>query len=312
MRRRILVYLVVGTALAFAVSGSLTGAQRKSESEVIGVAVTIPPLADFVEQVGAGHVRVTVMVPPGANPHTWEPTPRQLVELNRARLYVKVGSGLEFELVWVDKLLEMNKDIAVVDTSKGIQLFKMVHEDTTEAKKGNPRLPEEHGAEHHDKGYDPHIWLSPRNVTIMVENIYHALVSIDPTHQAEYTVNKALYLGKLDELDRSIRGHLKEVNNGKFMVFHPSWGYFARDYGLKQIPIEIEGKEPSPRDLIQLVEQAKKLNIKVIFVSPQFSTKSAEVIAREIGGRTVFVDSLAQNYIENMYAVARELLRVME
>ena len=312
MRRRILVYLVVGTALAFAVSSSLTGAQGKSESEVIGVAVTIPPLADFVEQVGADHVRVTVMVPPGANPHTWEPTPRQLVELSRARLYVKVGSGLEFELVWVDKFLEMNKDITVVDTSKGIQLFKMVHEDTTEAKKGNPRLSEERGAEHHDKGYDPHIWLSPRNAKVMVENIYHALVSIDPTNQAEYAVNKALYFSKLDELDRSIRTYLKEVNNGKFMVFHPSWGYFARDYGLKQIPIEIEGKEPSLRDLIQLVEQAKKLNIKVIFVSPQFSTKSAEVVAREIGGRTASVDFLAQNYIENMYTVARELLLVME
>jgi len=266
----------------------------------IGVVVSIAPQADFVEAVDGEKVIVTVMVPPGADPHTYEPTPSQMVGVSKAKMYAKVGSGVEFELAWMDKISQQNKKMLVVDCSKGIQMIGM------EENHGD-----EDGGEQH-QGEDPHIWLSPQNAKLMVWNICSGLIQVDPKNEAYYTRNRDEYLMKLDALDKDIQEGLSKVINRRFMVFHPAWGDFARDYNLEQIPIAIGGKEPSAKDIADLIQKARELGIKIIFAEPQFNPRSAETIAKEIGGRVVFIDPLAEDYISNMRLVLDELVKAME
>lgn len=247
------------------------------------VIVTIPPQAEFVEKVGGDKVQVTVMVPPGYSPHTYEPKPSQLKEVEKAKIYFTVGSGIDFEITWLDKLRETNRGMLVVNCSEGIQIIDR----------------------------DPHVWLSPRNAKIMVNNVYKALVQVDPANEEYYHENMKAYLKDLDDLDGEIKTLFSNVTNRIFIVYHPSWGYFARDYGLIQIPIEREGKEPTAASIAALIEQAKRLNIKVVVVSPQFNVKSAEVIADEIGGKIISADPLAKDYINNLRSIALKLSEAM-
>jgi len=249
----------------------------------IRVAVTILPQAEFVEKIGGEKVEVTVMIPPGASPHTYEPTPRQLIELSNTKIYFQVGSGVDFELSFLNKILEANREMLVVNCSEGIKIMDR----------------------------DPHVWLSPRNAKKMVMNIYKALIQVDPENSNYYRKNLESYLKELDNLDRDIREILRNVTRRCFMIYHPAWGYFARDYNLTQIPVEKHGKEPTARGLIALIDQAMRLNVKVIFVSPQFDKKKAETIAENIHGRIVFLDPLAKDYVENLRSAALELARSM-
>lgn len=257
--------------------------KSQTSNDKIGVVVTVGPQEEFAKRVGGDRVNVMVMVPQGADPHTYEPLPNQMKQVQDAEIYFIVGSGIEFELAWMDKLTAMNPQMEVVNTSQGIELLP-----NTEEHEGN----------------DPHVWVSPKNAKIMVENIYTKLVEIDPENKDYYQKNRDEYLNKLDELDKNTTKILSNQKNRNIMVYHPSWAYFCRDYDLKQIPIESQGKEPTPQGIASLIDQARRDNIRVIFVSPQFSSSNAQVIAREIGGRVVVVNPLSNNYIENMKTVA--------
>jgi len=186
----------------------------------------------------------------------------------------------------------------VVDTSKGITLMEMKEH--------------HHEEDNSRSGTDPHIWLSPANVKIMVQNICDSLILIDPANETYYKQNKEEYIRDLEVLDSDISQSLSGYQNHTFMVFHPSWGYFARDYDLTMIAVEIEGKEPSVSDMAHLIKTAKENDIKVIFVQPQFSTKSAEVIAKEIGGSVVPVDPLAKDYLTNLREVANSIAQSLK
>jgi zinc transport system substrate-binding protein len=297
MRRVSLIF-----SLCFAVLTVCGCAKDRVGTGKLGVVVSIVPLQEFAEKIGGDKVEVSVMVPPRATPHTYEPTPEQLVSVSKAKAYVKVGSPLEFELSWLDKILSTNRNMLVIDASKGVEFIKMEYED------------EEHGHEEESgkEGYDPHIWLSPKNAGIMVENIYEGLISVDMDSKEYYTKNKESYMNELNSLDTYIEQSLSGKSNRKFMVYHPSWGYFARDYAVEQIPIEKEGKEPTVKGVKQVVEQARESGIKVIFASPQFNTASAEVIAREINGRMVLIDPLAKDYIANIRRVAQAFSEAMD
>jgi len=274
--------------------------QEGEASDKIGIIVTIPPQAEFAEKVGGENVDVTIMVPPGASPHTYDPTPSQIVEVARAEIYAKVGSGINFELVWIDKLTAQNDDILIVDCSEGVQLIEMAGI-------------EEHEEEDHAHGtMDPHIWMSPMNARIMVQNICDGLVQVDPANRAYYEANRDAYLLSLEQLDQDIRDGLSQVTNRIFMVYHPAFGYFAEAYDLTMLPIEAEGKEPTAAELVRLIDTAKEHNIKIIFASPQFNPQSAEVIADKIGGRVVFIDSMARDYINNLRTLLGELVVAME
>ncbi len=253
-------------------------------ADKIGVTVTVLPQREFVERVGGDRVDVAVMIPPGASPHTYEVTPAQMVQLSRARIYGKVGSPIEFELSWLDRLLAQNRDILVVDCSRGIDLIKSDDPD--------------------EPGLDPHIWTSPRNAGIMVQNICTGLVQADPQNRQYYEDNRDSYLKELGDLDAEMVALLKNAGNRSFIVYHPAWGYFARDYGLRQLGIEQEGKEPKAAYMARLIDEARRQNIEVIFVSPEFDSRNAEAIAHEIGGRVVIIDPLAGDYLSNMRQVA--------
>ena len=288
-------------ALMFIIVPVIIATSCRQEEEIVqntGVAVTILPQAEFVESVGGEQVHITVMVPPGANLHTYEPTPSQMTELARAEMYTKVGSGVEFELVWMDKLADINKDMLIVDCSRGVRLM--------ETAAGHEGEEPEHSA------MDPHIWMSPLNVIIMVQNICEGLVQGDPGNKGYYEQNRDDYVRKLIELDRDIRSGLAGVTNRTFMVYHPAFGYFAREYGLTMLPVEVEGKEPTTKSLIHLIEQAKEYKIKVIFTAPQFNPESARVIADALGGRVILMDPLARDYVVNMRNLLSELVEVME
>ena len=261
-------------------------------SDKIGVMVTVLPQVEFVSAVGGGRVDVTAMVPPGANPHTYEVTPAQMARLSTAKVYFKVGSPIECELTWLDKLTAQNKHMTVVDCNKGIGLIESTDPD--------------------EPGIDPHTWTSPQNVKIMVNNICGGLVHLDPMNKNYYEGNRDSYLQKLDALDSDIKLALEGAFNRTFIVYHPAWGYFAREYGLLQLGIEKEGKEPQAAYMARLINEARDKNIRVICISPQFDTRSAQAIAREIGGNVVSIDPEGRDYLDNMRKVAdafREALK---
>jgi zinc transport system substrate-binding protein len=276
------------------------GCEKTRAEEQINVVTTIMPLQYFIEAIGGKKISATVMVSPGANPHTYEPIPSQMKALNNADLYVKVGSGIEFELAWMDKIKGLNKNMAVCDASKGIRLISMQEHAC------NPG----HEAEAHFHGQrDPHIWLSPDNAILIAANIRDALIKLDPKEREFYKKNFSAIAIELDKLKRDIHDKLDKIENRKFMVFHPAWGYFAADFGLVQISAECSGKEPTPRQLKELIKLARDQEIKVIFVSPQFSQRSANVVAREIRGKVVVIDPLSGDYIENLRKTAKAIYK---
>ncbi|MCC7573851.1 MAG: zinc ABC transporter substrate-binding protein [Candidatus Methanofastidiosum sp.] len=277
--------------LTFLIALSLGCANEKttdSDGRIV-VYATVSPQKEMIEAVGGEKVNVNIIVPQGGDPHTADLKPSQLADLSKAKIYFMVGSGIEFEVKSMDKIKDLNKNMIVVDSSKGIGLIEMVEDD------------------HNEDGNDPHIWTSLRNGKIMVQNIYEGLIAADPNNKEYYLKNRDDYLEKLDEADNYIINELKDMDNRSFMIFHPSWGYFAKDYNLNQIAIEIEGKEPTLQSLAHTIEEAKEQNIKVIFVSPGFSSKAAEIITKEIGGKTEVIDPLAENYIENLKITANKI-----
>lgn len=260
--------------------------------EPIIVAVSVLPQAEFVEKVGGDKVKTVVIVPSGADPHTYEPSPKEVQEISKAKMFVTVGVGMPFEEGWIENFESMDTGTVIVNCSKGIEL-RNLEEHQHEGE-------EENESDEDAEELDPHIWTSPVNAKIMVEEIYEGLVELDPENETYYAQNKDAYLEELDALDERIREKLNGSEGRNFMVYHPAWGYFAKEYGLNMIPVEIEGKEPSAQDLAELVDLAKENNVTVIFVQAQFSTRSAEVLAQEIGGEVVAVDPLAKDYIANM------------
>jgi zinc transport system substrate-binding protein len=211
---------------------------------------------------------------------------------------------VEFELTWMDKLIAQNEDMLVVDCSQGVQLREMVTPDEHDHEDAEDE--QEHGA------MDPHIWMSPVNAQIMVRNITDGLIQVDLENRSYYEQNRDAYLQELARLDQDIRDSLAAVQNRVFMVYHPAFGYFAGNYDLTMLPIEDEGKEPTPAGLQHLIEQAVEHDIHVVFAEPQFNPQSAEVIADAIDGRVVLTDPLARDYIENLRAIADEFVRAME
>ena len=246
-------------------------------TDALHITVSIAPQKYFVERIGGEHVTVNVMVQPGASPATYEPRPEQLTALSEAAAYVSIG--VPFEGAWLDKIASANPQMLMVDTTKGLERM----------------------------GQDPHIWLSPTLAKTQAQTIYEALAQLDPAHEAEYEANLDSFIADVDALDADIRKTLNKAPSKKFMVFHPAWGYFARDYGLEMIPIEVGRQEPSAAELAALITEAKEEGIEVIFAQPEFSTRAAETIAREIGGEVLLISPLAPDWLDNLRRAAETL-----
>lgn len=276
-------------------------------AETIPVFVSIAPQKYFVQKIGGERVSVGVMVQPGANPATYEPKPRQMAELSKAKAYFAIG--VPFEDIWLDRIAAANSEMKVVHTEQGIQRVPMAAHHHHDGEDRHHEGSEEHGsdppaaaAEH--QGLDPHIWLAPPLVKIQIRSILSTLKAIDPIHQDAYEANCRRFAAEIDQLDGRIRQVFQGFQGLRFIVFHPAWGYFARAYGIEQVPIEIEGKAPKSAQLKELIHHAREARIKIIFVQPQFSTKSAQLVAGEIGGQVSFADPLAEQWAENLQTVA--------
>lgn len=278
------------------------GARNAAAQGTLQTFVSIVPQTYFVQKIGGERVRVAPMVRPGASPASYEPKPGQMVALTQASVYFAVG--VPFEKTWLGRIQASNPNMLVVHTESGIAKIAMKGHVHQEAEAGS-RQREKGSPENHEGILDPHVWLAPHLVIIQARNILRAFTQVDPAHRSSYEANYLRFCGEIAALDAELMtlfGDLKDA--GAFMVFHPAWGYLAEAYGLHQIPVEIEGKEPRPAELERLVRYARDRGVKVVFVQPQFSTKSAEVVASAIGGRIAIADPLAADWAENLRRVA--------
>jgi zinc transport system substrate-binding protein len=256
------------------------------------VAVSILPQKYFVEKVGGQLVEVEAMVPPGATPETYEPRPGQMSALSRSRIYF--ACGVPFETTWLSKIISVNPKIVVIRTEKDIKKRAI------EA--------HSHGGGPHEETGDPHIWLSPPLVILQARTIFEALAATDPQNRASYETNYKEFVSELVELDLYLsRLFGTRAKSGSFLVFHPAWGYFADAYGLKQAPVEVEGKEPKAKELDEFIKHARELGAKAIFVQPQYSPKTAQTIAEAVGATLVQADDLAPDWKKNLLQVAWQI-----
>jgi zinc transport system substrate-binding protein len=264
---------------------------QAQDDDLLQVTVSILPQQYFVERIGGDRVAVNVMVQPGESPGTYEPTAQQLIALSESAAYFSIG--VPFERAWLDRIADVNPNMLMVDTTHGIQRVGM----------------QDHGADLPDdyvtpEKPDPHVWLSPELVAVQANNIFQFLAALDPANRDFYRENLDAFLADIADLQTDIHETLDGVENRSFIVFHPAWGYFADEFGLTMIPVEVGGQEPSARELADLINQAQGLNVSVIFAQPEFSTTAAQTIADEIGGEVMLISPLNPNWLENMQNVA--------
>ncbi len=304
--RKGFVILVLALAMSLAI-GVLVYAKDTAAGKVKAF-VSILPVSYFVERVGGPHVDVNVLVGAGQDPHTFDATPQLMVKLAKAQVLFKIG--FPFEEALVKKIRSTFKNVEVVDLQQGIKLRAMTEEEA-EAEEAEHEHGHEHGEEHghsHDAGeMDPHTWLDPQLAKIQARTIADALIRIDPSHQAEYEKNLKEFQTDLDNVHAQLTKALAPVKGKSFFVFHPAYGYFGDAYGLKQVAVQLGGKEPTGRQLARLIDLAKEDGVRVIFVQPQFSIKSAEALANAIGGAAVPLDDLAPDYLKNLQDMAAKL-----
>ena len=279
------------------------------------ITVNIQPQKYFVEKIVKDKYEINVMVKPGSSPHNYEPKPSQMKSLADSKVYFQIGEPSE--KVWIEKFKQNAKNTLFVDSTVGIEKIAMAkhthhdeeandeHDHEHEGQDHDHDDHEEHGHEH--SGLDPHIWLDPNLVKIQAKNIYETMAKVDSQNSEFFKKNYEEFLKELDTLDTNIKNILSPYKDKAFMVFHPSWGYFAKRYDLEQISIEIEGKEPKPNELVELVEEAKKHDIKIVFVAPQFSQKSAQTISKSINANVVAIDPLSGNWSEDLLKTANEI-----
>jgi zinc transport system substrate-binding protein len=305
-RHRLLAVLMAGllwlcgATLGFAKGGGENRATTNAQ-QTLSVFLSILPQAYFAERIGGERVRVEVLVKPGQDPHTFEPTPQQMARLAEADAFLRIG--VEFENTLMPRIQSTMKDLLVVDCREGIRLRRMDGHAHDEDEQEAVEQAEEHGSG--QEGSDPHIWLSVRNAIRIAATMHQSFLRMDPAGKELYDRGYGQLIDELQSLDRRIAGILAAVKGKPFFVFHPSFGYFADDYGLEQIAVETGGSEPSARQLARLIEQARGSGVRVIFVQPQFSRKSAETVAAEIGGAVIPIDPLARDYIRNLEQMAR-------
>ena len=265
-------------------------------SENLAIACTIPPQGEYIKAIEGNETRIMVMVPPGASPHTFEPTPSQIAELESADMYIYLGSGIEFENQWLERIKSMYPDLPLVNASENITLFLNDEENQEELSNVNKS--------EHRQDTDPHVWLSIKNTKSMVNTTCNALLTLRPHLQDQFRKNEEQYLSKLDNLDMKINKTLSDLPSRKILVYHPAFGYFCRDYNLTQISVEENGKEPSAKSLASLIDMAKKERISYIFTEPEVSTQGADTLAANINASVILISPLAGDYLENMESVA--------
>lgn len=296
MRKVFVITLIIAVFVVSACAPSNT------INEKMIVAVSIPPQVNFVEAVAGDLVEVITMVPPGYSPANYQPTPREMAEFEKSSIYFIMGMPAE----------ETNiiPSIAADSTIKQVHLDEIVGEIYPDRHFEDEHKDEDHEDEdgHSHEGRDPHIWLSPKRVIVMVETIRDELSALDPDNASTYESNAANYIEALEDLDKALKSEFSEIDHPTFLIYHPSLGYLADDYGIEMVALENEGKEATAQGLEAVIDFAKDNEIDKVFYQDEFDSAQAEVLAKEIGGDTVQLSPLAQDYIANMKTMAKALL----
>ena len=256
---------------------SCVSSTKDSDNKII--TVSIAPFKYFVEEIAGNDFTVNVMVPAGADPHTYEPVPGQINKLRKSVGYISNGY-LGFEMNWLDRFYETNPAMKKLALSDFIE----------------PLVSQQHREGGHIEGADPHYWVSPKCALAIAGSVKQFLIGLNPAQKEKYESNYLQLISKIKAIDDKAMGMFLNVSVKSFMIYHPNLAYVARDYGLEEIPVEFEGKEPSPSRMRDLVDRARKDNLKTIFVQLEYDTKNAKALAEEIGAQIVLIDPLSENW----------------
>lgn len=271
----------------------LSACQGKKEGGTRMISVTIEPQRYFVEKIAGDLFQVYCVTPAGQSPETYDPTPQQMVQISRSQAYFRIGE-IGFEQAWMKNLQSQNPDMRVFDLSEGMELIK--------------NQEEEHEGEeahhHHHGSVDPHIWTSISGAKVIAQNTCQAFIKLDPENQEAYQAGYQRLIEEIDSTEAEMKQLLQPLAGTAFIIYHPALTYFAREFGLKQLCIELDGKEPSPAQLKQLLETATQSGAKVVFVQQEFDQKNAELIAKETGCRLVTINPLSYNWHDEMIRLA--------
>ncbi|MCL2474775.1 MAG: zinc ABC transporter substrate-binding protein [Chloroflexi bacterium] len=289
MKRVLLFFILIATSLL----SVLSCVPHNNDSDRINIAVSIAPYGDLVRQIGKDKVSVRVLVPPGRTPHDYEPPPSAMTRIATAQAYLAVGSGIDVERQYLDKILAQNNHLAFYDLSVGIELL------------------DGHGHEenrsHEHEGGDPHVWTSVENSIIIAYNIYLALCQLAPQYSDYFAQNLQNYTQRANKLINDINNLFVDMQRNIFFTYHGSMSYFADEFGLEQISIKAEGKEITPASLANKIDQAKKSSVKMIYVENEYSDSVAKVVAEELKGQVLHINALSDNYLAAMWQNALNL-----
>lgn len=320
MLRTLLCSLLACAVIATGGCDAGSAGEAAAEGKLVLVA-SVPPHAWLIEQIAGDDAEVISLIGPGDSPHTYQPGDKQMVRISQADAYFRTGVSFE-RGAWFDAITDMQGGPQIVDLRQGITLLQMAaHGHPAEAPDAAAPNDDEHddhaGHDHHGHdthghqdesaemdGTDPHIWLAPYHLVTQAKTITRTLKQIDPQHAAEYDARNAALRTEIEQTHAEIFAMFRSAWQPRMYVFHPAWGYFAAAYGIKQMPIEIEGKQPDDKQLRDFREQARADGVTTIFVQPQVAGKAAEAIASSIGAKVETIDPLARDVLANLKLVA--------
>ena len=262
------------------------GCKHPHIEEDKSLSVSIEPQRYFLEALVGDKFVVNTVIPSGSNPETYDPSPSQMVRIGKSLLYFKIGN-LGFENTWLQNISSNNPEMKIVDCSVGITQIEHDH--------------------HGHAGDDPHIWSSPKTAAIITKNMYNNLIEVDKQNKDFYLENYKKLESKINNTDSIIQAYIAEAPSKTFIIFHPALSYFSNEYGLNQLTIEMDGKSPTPQQLSKIIQQAKKENVKVVFIQEEFDQKNTEVVAKEIGAEVVSINPLAYDWDKEMIRIAKAI-----
>lgn len=273
----VIVAISILLILFFTGCKSLQSVKKTKPETILNISVSIAPEEYFVTKITGKLATVHSIIPPGADAHTFEPKPDQLIELSKSDLYFSIG--LDQEKAWIQKFQSINPKMKVISSIQSI----------------------------HIENGDPHVWLSPKLVKIISKNMYEGLLQMDPAHKETYDRNYAIWIMELDIMDQKIQKRFQTTKKKTFLVYHPAWDYFAKEYGLKMLSVEKDGKDPKPKELADIIQIAKEENIHVIFSQPEIDQKLPDTIAKEINGKVQTISHVELDW-SNMMTTMTEML----
>lgn len=290
--KKLLLFSIIFSALFFSACGDSKKTSEANIKEKISVAVSIVPQETFVKAVGGDKVDIVTMIPPGKSPENFAPNPDLMEKLSTASAYFTIGVPTEKASI-LPKVTDFNKNIKIVNIA---ELVSNVYPERKFASGER----------------DPHIWLSPKRVKVMIQEIVKELSLIDPSNKIFYETNGEDYINSLDKLDGDLKDSMLSLKKKAFVCYHPAFGYFADEYGLEMVSLEQEGKEATIEDFLKTIDFAKKENIKTVFYQAEIDSKQAKTFASEIGGRAEMVEPLSADYIRNLEKMAKTFKQAIE